>query len=111
MFNNLLANAIKYGLSKPIEIAVSRQGAVARLSVTDHGPGIPRKDQKRIFERFERAVSAAHVSGFGLGLWIARETVEALGGRVHLQSEPGKGSTFSVELPAEPSAPPGGASA
>jgi signal transduction histidine kinase len=99
VFGNLLANAIKYGLGKPITIAVVRQDHLARLSVRDHGAGISQDDQRRIFERFERAVSASHVSGFGLGLWIARQTVEALGGKIHVQSAPGEGSTFMVDLP------------
>ena len=102
VFNNLLANAIKYGAGHPIEIRVSGHSGVARLSIRDHGPGISREDQKRIFERFERAVSASHVSGFGLGLWIARRTVEALGGVIRVESAPGEGSTFSVELPLDP---------
>jgi signal transduction histidine kinase len=99
VFNNLLANAIKYGGGHPIEIRVSEEAGFARLSVRDHGPGISADDQKRIFERFERAVSASHVSGFGLGLWIARRTVEALGGTIRVESVPGEGSTFSVDLP------------
>jgi len=107
VFNNLFANAIKYGQAKPIEITVSASEGFARLSVRDHGLGISRKDQKRIFERFERAVSASHVSGFGLGLWIARQTVEALGGRIRVESEPGNGSTFSVDLPLEGPPVPG----
>ncbi len=107
VFNNLLANAIKYGQSKPIEITVSASEGIARLSVRDHGLGIPLKDQKRIFERFERAVSTSHVSGFGLGLWIARQTVEALGGRIRVESELGEGSTFSVDLPIEEAAASG----
>jgi signal transduction histidine kinase len=99
VFNNLVANAIKYGGRQPIEIRVARDAGFARLSVRDHGPGISTEDQKRIFERFERAVSASHVSGFGLGLWIARRTVEALGGTIRVESRPGEGSTFSVDLP------------
>jgi signal transduction histidine kinase len=100
--DNLLANAIKYGLGRPVSIRVSRENHSARLSVEDRGVGISRDDQRRIFERFERAVSASHVSGFGLGLWIARQTVEALGGRIHVRSAPGEGSTFTVDLPLEP---------
>ena len=110
VFNNLLANAIKYGQSKPIEIAVAAREGFARLSVRDNGLGISRKDQKRIFERFERAVSAPRVSGFGLGLWIARQTVDALGGKIHVLSEPGEGATFFVDLPLDGPAAPGIAS-
>ncbi|MHB8875536.1 MAG: sensor histidine kinase, partial [Myxococcaceae bacterium] len=61
--------------------------------------GIPPEDQSRIFERFERAVSVRHYGGLGLGLWIARQTVEALGGHISVESTPGEGSMFTVELP------------
>jgi signal transduction histidine kinase len=67
--------------------------------VRDHGIGISEADQRRIFERFERAVSKRHYGGFGLGLWISRQIVQSLGGDVHVESALGKGSTFTVELP------------
>ncbi|MGH9442386.1 MAG: sensor histidine kinase [Thermoanaerobaculia bacterium] len=108
VFNNLLSNAVKYGLSKPVEITVSRREAIARISVRDQGLGIARSDQKRIFQRFERAASASRAGGFGLGLWIARKNVEALGGRIAVVSDPGAGSTFSVELPTEEPRTPAG---
>jgi signal transduction histidine kinase len=60
--------------------------------------GIAPEDQARIFERFERAVSENY-GGFGLGLWISREVVQAHGGRIFVQSAPGQGATFTVELP------------
>jgi signal transduction histidine kinase len=69
------------------------------VAVTDHGMGIALDAQERIFERFERAVSAAHYGGLGMGLWIARQAARALGGSVRLTSAPGKGSTFVVTLP------------
>ena len=75
------------------------------VSVRDRGIGISAADQERIFGRFERAVSKRHYGGFGLGLWIAREIVEALGGAVRVESEPGLGSTFTVELTRDLSAP------
>src|SRR5205085_10658323 len=67
---NLLANAFKYGAGRPIEVAVSREGADAELRVRDHGMGIAPKDSSRIFERFERAVSSANYGGLGLGLYV-----------------------------------------
>ena len=70
----------------------------ALLLVRDRGIGISVEDQQRIFERFERAVSKRHYGGFGLGLWIVREIVEALGGAVRVESAPGLCSTFTVEL-------------
>jgi signal transduction histidine kinase len=99
VIDNLLANAIKFGAGKPVEIVVDGLGPVARLEVRDHGIGIGPGDQARVFERFERAVSRRRFGGLGLGLWIARQVVEAHGGTISLSSEPGRGSTFTVELP------------
>jgi signal transduction histidine kinase/CHASE1-domain containing sensor protein len=95
---NLLSNAIKYGPGKPVEVSVEVDGPRATLSVRDHGIGISEADQLRIFQRFERAVSKRNYGGFGLGLWIVRQIVEALGGSVHVQSAPGGGSLFTVVL-------------
>jgi len=99
VIDNLLANAIKFGAGKPVEIVVDGLGPMARLEVRDHGIGIGPSDQARVFERFERAVSRRRFGGLGLGLWIARQVVEAHGGTISLSSEPGRGSTFTVELP------------
>ncbi|HZU85631.1 MAG TPA: ATP-binding protein [Polyangiaceae bacterium] len=96
---NLLTNAIKYGAGKPIDVELTNRGTTARLVVRDRGIGIAPEHQRRIFERFERAASVRHYGGFGLGLWIARQIVEASGGSITVQSTPGQGSTFSVELP------------
>ncbi len=95
----LVANALKYGRGRPIEIRVDADGSVARLAVRDHGIGIAAEDHARIFERFERAASVRHYGGLGLGLWIVRQVVEAHGGRITVASVPGQGSTFTVELP------------
>jgi signal transduction histidine kinase len=97
--SNLLENALKYGEGRPVEIEVARDGAEAVMRVIDHGIGIDGEQQKRIFQRFERAVSARDFGGLGLGLWISRQIVEASGGRVDVDSEPGEGSTFTVRLP------------
>jgi len=64
---NLLTNAVKYGAGRPIEITVSTEEGRAVLTVRDHGIGIPRGEQAKIFERFERAASVSHYGGFGLG--------------------------------------------
>src|SRR5690606_16801754 len=72
---------------------------VARLSISDQGVGIPTERIPFIFDRFERAVSPEHFGGLGLGLYIVRELVGALGGRVEVQSVEGEGATFTVELP------------
>jgi PAS domain S-box-containing protein len=96
---NLVSNAVKFGAGKPIRIAVERAGDRARLIVEDQGIGIAVADQGRIFQRFERAVSTRSFGGFGLGLWIVREVVEAHGGTVTVDSAPGRGARFTVELP------------
>ncbi len=97
---HLLSNAIKFGGGRPIEVEVGRgPDARATVVVRDHGMGIPVEDQGRIFERFERAVSERHFGGFGVGLWVARQAVEAHGGAIRLVSRPGHGSEFTLELP------------
>ncbi|MBS2027752.1 MAG: HAMP domain-containing histidine kinase [Deltaproteobacteria bacterium] len=97
--SNLVSNALKYGGDKPVHVRVEELGGVARLTVRDEGIGIPRERQAAIFGRFERAVSERNYGGFGLGLWISRECVAALGGEIRFESEVGKGTTFIVELP------------
>ena len=96
---NLLANGLKYGRGKPVEIEVERDGDTATLRVRDHGIGIDSEQQARIFDRFARAVSDREFGGLGLGLWIVRRIVEASGGRVTVQSAAGRGATFTVRLP------------
>jgi PAS domain S-box-containing protein len=101
VLTNLLGNAIKYGRGQPVEVEVSASGGQARLRVTDQGIGIPPESQGRIFDRFERAVSTQQYGGFGLGLWISRQIVEAMGGRITVESERDVGSTFLVRLPCD----------
>jgi signal transduction histidine kinase/CHASE1-domain containing sensor protein len=95
---NLVANAVKYGPGKPVDVRVEKRLDNARLTIRDQGIGISDVDQKRIFERFERAVSDRNYGGFGLGLWIVRRIIEAMGGTIHVESSPGEGATFTVEL-------------
>jgi predicted ATPase/signal transduction histidine kinase len=96
---NLLSNATRFGAGKPIEVTVESFDDFARLTVTDHGIGIPSDRLPRIFERFERAVSIREYGGLGLGLYIVREIVRALDGMIRVDSKVGAGSTFTVELP------------
>ena len=97
--SNLLTNALKYGRGKPVEVETAEDAGFAVVRVRDFGIGIDLVDQRRIFERFERAVSDRHYGGLGLGLWIARQIVEASGGTITVQSEPERGSRFTVRLP------------
>jgi predicted ATPase/signal transduction histidine kinase len=99
VLGNLIGNAIKYGAGHPIEVAVTSNGETATVRVSDHGIGVGREDQARIFERFERAVSIRQYGGFGLGLYISRKIAQAHGGRIHVESESGQGATFVLELP------------
>jgi signal transduction histidine kinase len=96
---NLLTNAIKYGAGKPVEVEVTQLEGQAVIRVTDHGIGIEPKHQARIFQRFERAVSSRYFGGFGLGLWIARQLVDASGGKIAVHSALGEGASFTVTLP------------
>lgn len=99
---NLLINALKYGDNKPIKVVVHGGSDLASISVIDSGRGVPEKDQPRIFQRFERAGEEENNKGLGLGLFISKNIVTAHGGDIKLQSEPGKGSAFTVELPLSP---------
>lgn len=99
VLDNLLANAMKFGCGRPIDIVVRGGPEHAQLAVRDHGLGIPIDQQTLIFERFQRAVSSRHFAGLGLGLFITRQIVEAHGGVLRLESSVGEGSTFTVELP------------
>jgi len=99
---NLVANAAKFGARKPIEVKVARVAELARLTVSDHGIGIDRANHSRIFDRFERGVSSHHYGGLGLGLYICKRIVESHGGVISVDSRPGQGATFLVELPLNP---------
>jgi signal transduction histidine kinase len=96
---NLLTNAAKYGQGRPILVTVEATAELARLTVRDEGIGIAAEALPRLFGRFERAVSVRHYGGLGLGLYISRQIIDALGGRVRVDSRPDEGSTVTVELP------------
>jgi two-component system, LuxR family, sensor kinase FixL len=106
VITNLLVNAAKFGQGKPITVHVAPDGDRAKLRVTDRGIGIAAADHARVFERFERAVTSQHFGGLGLGLYIARQIVEAHGGEIRVESMPGSGTSFVVLLPREPQARP-----
>ena len=99
---NLLNNAHKYtGPVKKIAVTARREGPSVVIRVSDNGPGIPRRDQKRIFDKFYRAQDplARSIEGTGLGLAMVKHIVRAHGGHVAVESEVGKGAAFSIALP------------
>ena len=97
---NLLENAIKYSRSEgKISVKLDRADNGLRVAISDNGPGIPPEDQTRIFEKFARVQRKGRPKGLGLGLAFCRLAVEAHGGRIWVESEPGKGSAFYFTLP------------
>jgi predicted ATPase/signal transduction histidine kinase len=101
VITNLLSNALKFGAGHPIEIDLNAADGRARLTVTDHGVGIPPERVPYIFDRFERAVSSSEYGGLGLGLYITKQIVIALGGTIAAHSVVNTGTTICVELPTE----------
>jgi len=97
--NNLVSNAIKYGNGKPFEIAIACNDDRAWIVIADHGIGLAAADRQRVFQRFEQLRPTDPWRGSGLGLWIVTKAVDRMGGSIRLQSAPGGGTTFIVELP------------
>lgn len=99
VFDNLLDNAVRYApAGSGIEIAGAARDGMVRVTVSDHGPGIPPDERMRVFERFHRGQGAGG-AGAGLGLAIARAIVDAHGGKIEAAETPGGGATFVVQLP------------
>ncbi len=99
---NLVSNAAKYSpAGSPIAITIARRDYRALVAVMDKGMGIDKNDQRNLFKRFGRIESAAtaHTAGAGLGLWLSREIARMHDGDLTVESEPGKGSTFTLEIP------------
>ncbi|MEX0797940.1 MAG: PAS domain-containing sensor histidine kinase [Bacteriovoracaceae bacterium] len=101
ILSNLLSNAIKYGEGRPIDIELrdEKNKNKALLKIKDRGAGILPEDQDRIFEKFQRSSKQKQVESMGLGLYITKSLVKAHSGEIWLESSPGKGATFIVELP------------
>ncbi|AKF80268.1 PAS/PAC sensor signal transduction histidine kinase [Myxococcus fulvus] len=98
---NLVTNAIKYGAGKPIFLSARAADTEAVITVRDEGIGIAPTQQRRIFERFVRAVSERNYGGMGLGLFITHQIVEAHAGTIDVESELGRGSVFTLRIPRE----------
>jgi len=99
---SLLTNAIRYGAGRPIQLKVECRERTAILQIVDHGIGISAEATEHIFERFQRSSSPTAPHGLGLGLYLTHQIVRAHGGAIHVRSQPGAGSTFTVELPRFP---------
>jgi len=94
---NLVDNALRHGAGQPVDVVVGHQGSRLAIAVRDRGPGISNGNQGRIFERF--FTTERDRGGTGLGLSITKKFVEMHGGRIWVESELGKGSTFFFEIP------------
>ncbi len=99
VFQNLVSNAIRYTAEGCVRVTAQRDGDAVTVSVTDTGAGIAAEEQGFVFDEFRRLDSTRKIPGHGLGLAIVRRSCIKLGHPVALQSEPGRGSTFSVTLP------------
>lgn len=99
VISNLISNAIKYGRGKLISIEVKKVDNQGVLIVSDKGIGVSKKDQEKIFGRFNRAVTQKDYKGLGIGLYISKQIVEAHNGKVTVKSQKNKGSTFTLFLP------------
>jgi hypothetical protein len=96
---NLLTNALKYAAGTPVEIALSGTDRDVTLTMSDEGPGIPESEKERVFLRFERAAPMRNFGGLGLGLYVARQIVEAHGGEISLTPGRPRGAQFVIRLP------------
>lgn len=104
VLNNLIGNAIKYGSANPkVRVESMSDGRVVVISVSDDGMGISSEDQTKLFAQFQRVGQTRHIPGTGLGLWLSNILVQAHGGTMWVDSEPGSGSTFSFSLPQDQS--------
>ncbi|MCM2348966.1 MAG: ATP-binding protein [Bacteriovoracaceae bacterium] len=99
VISNLLINALKFGNKKPVEMQMKADEDKVIFTIKDLGIGVAPEDKWRIFKPFERAVSDRYFGGLGLGLYISQQIVEEHKGSIYLESAPGQGSTFVVELP------------
>lgn len=100
VLTNILSNAIKFTPKEgQIEVSVSEMPDGIQVCVADNGPGIPKEDQRRVFDKFYVVADGRGLSGVGLGLYIARQMIELHGGCIWMESQPGEGSTFCFAVP------------
>jgi two-component system sensor histidine kinase VicK len=102
VISNLLSNAVKYSpKGTAIEVVCRVQEAMVEVSVKDQGMGIKPEDSEHLFDRYYRVENpnSSHISGFGIGLYLSSEIVRQHDGKIWVESEPGKGSTFSFSIP------------
>jgi signal transduction histidine kinase len=100
VFENLFSNALKYAPGSALDVALAQEYEMIHVRFTDHGPGIPPKHQAMIFERFYRVPDENTAStGTGLGLYICNQIIMAHHGKIWVESAPGQGTTFHIELP------------
>jgi signal transduction histidine kinase len=99
VITNLISNALKYGRSQPVDVHLLVEDSHAVVHVTDHGIGMDDAHLANLFNRFSRSKDVRQIQGFGLGLWIVRQIVEACAGTIEVQTKLAEGSTFTVRLP------------
>lgn len=100
VFTNLVTNALKFTPSKGrVTLSSARQGATVVVTIVDTGPGMPPEEVPTLFQKYRRSAQSKAYEGVGLGLFIAKTLIEAHGGRVEVDSAPGRGACFSVYLP------------
>ena len=103
VISNLLSNAIKYTpAEKDITVTCKKMDKLIVVNVIDEGFGIKAHDAEKLFQRYYRVenINSAHISGFGIGLYLSAEIIQHHGGKIGVDSQPGKGATFYFTLPA-----------
>lgn len=96
---NLVSNALKYGAGAPIDVTTSGDEHTASFTIADHGIGIAPEEQDAVFRKFERLSADTKHTGFGIGLWLVKRNVDAMGGSIALVSKVKEGTTITVTIP------------
>jgi two-component system, OmpR family, sensor kinase len=102
VFHNLVANAVKYSPAEAaVQVRCELDGRSAVVAVEDRGLGIPERDREHLFERYYRGSNVTGIVGSGIGLYLVKTVIDLHHGEIFVESEEGKGSRFTVKLPAE----------